>query len=40
MHLDLSYSHAEDILAALCVTSEQLSEYNTVTERLNEHSVV
>lgn len=40
LHLDLSYSHAEDILAALCVTSEQLSEYNTVTERLNEHSVV
>ncbi len=31
---------AEDILASLRLTSEQLSEYNTVIERLNEHFVV
>ncbi|KAL1255541.1 hypothetical protein QQF64_013602 [Cirrhinus molitorella] len=31
---------AEDILTSLRLTSEQLSEYNTVIERLNEHFVV
>lgn len=31
---------AEDILTSLRLTSEQLSEYNTVIERLNERFVV
>lgn len=31
---------AEDILTSLRLTPEQLSEYNTVMERLNEHFVV
>lgn len=31
---------AEDILTSLRLTSEQLSEYNTVIKRLNEHFVV